>query len=121
MFGKYVDPLMLASRDIQRYVVDPFLYALEGRPLSYDYATGRDLKALVRDALKDAMKGGEAALAWKEPTIDFKGEIGKVKSKSGRGTYQVAVEMTPKGPRAVTVCAPGQSESPASKHHDSSS
>ncbi|HEX7896146.1 MAG TPA: penicillin acylase family protein [Planctomycetota bacterium] len=117
MFGKYVDPLMLASRDIQRYVVDPFLYALEGRALSYDYANGRDLKALVRDALKDAMKGGEASLAWKEPTIDFKGEIGKVKSKSGRGTYQVAVEMTPKGPRAVTVCAPGQSESPASKHH----
>jgi penicillin amidase len=117
MFGKVVDPLMLASRDIQRYVVDPFLYALEGRPLRYDYAAGRDLQALVRDALKDAMKGGEASLAWKEPSVDFKGEIGKVKSKSGRGTYQMAVEMTPRGPRALTVCAPGQSERPASKHY----
>lgn len=113
MFGKVVDPLLLASKEVQRYAVDPLLYALEGRPMHYDYASGRDLKGLVRDALKDAMKG---ELAWKEPTIDFKGEIGKVKSKSGRGTYQMAVEMTPKGPRAVTLCAPGQSERPDSGH-----
>jgi penicillin G amidase len=117
LFGNYVDPLMLASKDVQRFVIDPLLYALDGRPQKYDYAHGRDLKALVRDALKDAMKGGEASLAWKEPSIDFKGEVGKVTSKTGRGTWQMAVEMTPQGPRAVTVCAPGQSERPDSPHY----
>jgi hypothetical protein len=121
MFGGIVDPLLLASREVQRFVVDPLLYALEGDrapvPLRYDYAKGRDLREIVLGALKDAMKGGAEKLAWEEPEINFKGEIGRVKSKNGRGTYQVAVEMTPQGPRAVTVSAPGQSERPDSKHY----
>lgn len=121
LFGGIVDPLLLASRDVQRYVADPLLYTLEGdrrqAPLHYDYGKGKDLKALVLDALKEAMKPGEERLAWKEPSIDFRGEVGSVKSKRGRGTYQVAVEMTKEGPRAVTLSAPGQSERPASKHY----
>ncbi len=114
VFGKYVDPLMLATREVQRFVIDPFLYALEGRKQNYDFAQGRDLRVLARDALKDAMKGVEG---WKEPSIDFKGAVGKVKSKTGRGTYQMAVELTPQGPRAITLCAPGQSERPESPHY----
>ena len=117
VFGEYVDPLLLSSKEIQRYLVDPLLYAFEGRPQRGAFAREKDLAKITRDALKDAMKGGEASLAWKEPTVDFKGEIGKVKSKAGRGTYQMAVKMTPDGPRALTLCAPGQSEDPASKHY----
>ncbi len=121
LFADLVDPLLLASRDVQRYVVDPLLYTLEGgrrlASLQYDYGKGKDLKALVLDSLKEAMKGGEERLAWKEPSIDFKGQVGSVKSKRGRGTYQVAVEMTKGGPRAVTLSAPGQSERPDSKHY----
>ncbi len=121
MFGHLVDPLLLASRDVQRFVVDPLLYALEGERclvrLNYDYLKGRDRNELVLAALKDAIRGGVEKLAWEEPELNFKGEVGKVRSKSGRGTYQVAVEMTPGGPRAVTVCAPGQSERPDSPHY----
>jgi penicillin amidase len=117
LFGDYVDPLLLSSKEVQRYLVDPLLYAFEGRPQKGDYARGRDLAKIARDALKDAMKGGEASLAWKEPSVDFKGAIGKVPSKSGRGTYQMAVEMTPDGPRAFTLCAPGQSEDATSPHY----
>lgn len=120
MFGKIVNPLMLANREVQRYVVDPLLYALEGDrcivPLHYDYAAGRDLDALVVDALRETMRLGDKVLTWKEPEVDFRGEIGRVKSKRGRGTYQVAVEMTPEGPRAVTLAAPGQSGRPGSAH-----
>jgi penicillin amidase len=120
-FGHIVDPILLASREIQRFVVDPLLYLLEGDAclvtLNYDYLKGRDRKEFVLAALKDALKGGVEKLAWEEPEINFKGEVGKVKSKNGRGTYQQVVEMTPAGPRAVTVSAPGQSERPESKHH----
>ena len=35
----------------------------------------------------------------------------------GRGTYQMVVEMTPQGPRAMTLTAPGQSERAESKHY----
>jgi acyl-homoserine lactone acylase PvdQ len=63
------------------------------------------------------MKGGAEPLAWKEPLIDFGGEVGKVKSMRGRGTFQMVVEMTPQGPRARTVSAPGQSERVESKHY----
>ena len=49
------------------------------------------------------MKGGPAALAWKEPVIDFGGDVGKARSMRGRGTYQMVVEMTPQGPRAMTL------------------
>jgi hypothetical protein len=121
LFGGLIDPMMLASREVQRYLADPLLYVLEGKKspvaLNYDYANGKDLQALVRGALKDAMKGGEEKLAWKEPSVDFKGEVGKVKSKSGRGTFQMVVEMTPQGPRAATLAAPGQSERPDSDHY----
>jgi penicillin amidase len=120
-FGSLVDPVLLASREVQRFLVDPLLYLLLGErslvPLQYDYARGRDLKALVRDALKEAMKGGAEPLAWKEPVIDFGGEDGKIKSMRGRGTFQMVVEMTPQGPKAVTLAAPGQSERPGSKHY----
>ena len=121
MFGSFVDPLLLASRDVQKYLADPLLYVLQGDrsivKLRYDYAKGRDLKALTRDALKEAMKGGPAALAWKEPLIDFAGDVGKARSMRGRGTYQMVVEMTPQGPRAMTLAAPGQSERVESKHY----
>ena len=120
LFGTFVDPMLLASRDVQKYLSDPLLYVLLGDrslvKLKYDYAKGRDLKALVRDALKEAMKGGRAALAWKEPLVDFGGGVGKVKSMRGRGTYQMVVELTPQGPRAMTLAAPGQTEQSGSKH-----
>jgi penicillin amidase len=120
-FGPLVDPTLLVSREVQRFLVDPLLYLLEGERslvrLQYDYARGRDLGGLVRDALKDAMKGGVEPLAWKEPLIDFGGEVGKVKSMRGRGTFQMIVEMTPEGPRAMTVSAPGQSERADSRHY----
>lgn len=121
MFGTLVDPMLLASREVQRFLADPLLYALQGEKslvkLRYDYARGRDLKALLRDALKEAMKGGAEALAWREPSIDFAAEVGKVRSMRGRGTYQMVVEMTPRGPRALTLSAPGQSEHAGSKHY----
>jgi penicillin amidase len=121
IFAGLVDPLLLASPDVRRYVSDPLLYTLEGErrlvPLHYDYGKGKDLKAIVLDSLKEVLKPGLEALAWKEPTIDFKGQVGPLKSKRGRGTYQVAVEMTKDGPRAATLSAPGQSERPESKHH----
>jgi penicillin amidase len=119
VFGGFVDPLLLASRDVQRFLVDPLLYVLKGDAslvaLHYDYVKGRDLKAIVRDALRDAVKGG--GLAWKEPAIDFAGEVGKAKSMRGRGTYQMVVEMTPQGPKAMTLAAPGQSEQTGSAHY----
>ena len=121
LFGGIVDPVLLASKDVQRYLSDPMLYILLGSKspvaLHYDYAKGRDLKALVRDALRDAMKGGLDALAWKEPQIDFGAGVGKAKSTRGRGTYQMVVEMTPDGPLARTLAAPGQSERPESAHY----
>ncbi|HYE99292.1 MAG TPA: penicillin acylase family protein [Planctomycetota bacterium] len=121
MFSNYVDPFLLATKDVQRYVVDPLLYVLEGDrapvKLKFDYLRGRDLPTMLRSSLKDAMRGGEAALAWKEPSINFKGAVGAVKSKNGRGTWHAVVEMGPDGPRAVSVCAPGQSEDPASPHY----
>ena len=120
LFGTFVDPVLLASRDVQKYLSDPLLYVLLGDrslvKLHYDYAKGRDLKALVRDALKEAMKGA-ASLAWKEPLVDFGPDIGKVHSMKGRGTYQMVVELTPQGPRAMTLAAPGQSGRPASAHY----
>lgn len=118
-FGPLVDPLLLSSREVQRFLVDPLLYLLQGDrtlvPLHYDYAKGRDLRALVRDALRDAVKGGELA-GWTEPAIDFGTRAGRVKSVRGRGTFQMVVEMTPEGPRAVTLAAPGQSERADSPH-----
>lgn len=118
MFGPIADPLLLANKDVQRAVADPLLYLLEGErapvKLKYDYARGRDVKAMILAALKEAMKGEPA---WKEPTIDFKGGVGSLKSKRGRGTYQMTVEMRPEGPRAITLVAPGQSERPASPHY----
>lgn len=120
LFGGIIDPILLASRDVQRYLSDPLLYVLLGSKspvaLHFDYAKGKDLKALVRDSLRDAMKGDPDALAWKEPVIDF-GGAGKAKSMRGRGTYQMVVEMTPDGPRAMTLAAPGQSERPESPHY----
>ena len=85
--------------------------------LQYDYTLKRDLKGLVRDALKDAMKAGAEPLAWREPLIDFGGEVGKAKSMRGRGTFQMVVEMTPQGPKAMTLSAPGQSERKDSPHY----
>jgi len=121
IFGTWVDPMLLASKEVQRFLVDPLLYLLMGDKslvaLNYDYARGRDLKAIVRDALKEAMKGGVEALAWKEPSIDFGGQVGKAKSLRGRGTYQMVVEMTPDGPKAITLAAPGQSERVDSPHY----
>jgi penicillin amidase len=120
LFTGVVDPLLLLNRDVRRRVADPMLYTFEGErsivPLKYDYARGRDLKALAVEALKEVMRAGTDRLKWREPSINFGSEIGRVKSERGRGTYQVAVEMTPEGPRAVTLCAPGQSERPDSPH-----
>jgi penicillin amidase len=120
LFGDLVDPLFLRSRQVQRYVVDPLLYLFEGErspvKLGFDYAKGKNLRRIAQDSLREAVRGAEPP-AWKEPSIDFKGDVGPVKSKSGRGTYQVEVEMTPQGPRAVTLSAPGQSEHPGSKHY----
>ena len=119
VFGHLVDPLLLASRDVQRFLVDPLLYLLQGDrslvTLSYDYARGRDLKALCRDALREAMKGEPPA--WKEPSIDFGVDAGKAKSMRGRGTFQMVVEMTPQGPQAMTLSPPGQSERTGSAHY----
>ena len=56
-------------------------------------------------------------MAWESPTVNFRGEVGNVPSKKTRGTFQMAVEMTPDGPRMVTLAAPGQSERPGSKHY----
>jgi penicillin amidase len=121
MFGDLVDPLMLSTREVQRVVVDPLLYVLEGDAslvkLRHDYAKGKDLKALVLDSLREAIQPGFEKLAWKEPDVDFKGGVGSVPSKRGRGTFQMVVEMTPEGPRAVTLSAPGQSEWPESPHY----
>jgi hypothetical protein len=109
------------SREVQRFLVDPLLYLLLGDKsvvaLNYDYARGRDLKALVREALKETLKGGAEPLAWKEPSVDFGPQIGKAKSLRGRGTYQMVVEMTPQGPQAMTLAPPGQSERTDSKHY----
>jgi penicillin amidase len=120
LFVPLVDPVMLASRDVQRFLADPLLYVLQGDrsivKLKYDYLRGRDAKTIARDALKDAMKGGDLA-GWKEPQIDFGGGVGKVGSMRGRGTYQMVVEMTPQGPVAKTLAAPGQSERPDSPHY----
>jgi penicillin amidase len=119
-FGHLVDPVLLASREVQRFLVDPLLYLLQGDrslvTLQVDYAKGRDLKTLQLDALREALKGPEAP-AWKETVIDFGGEVGRVKSMRGRGTFQMVVEMTPQGPRAMTLAAPGQSERPGSPHY----
>jgi hypothetical protein len=121
MFGHLVDPLMLADRKVHRFLIDPLLYALEGEgaivPLRYDYARGKDLKAMALEAFREAIKGGEEKLAWKEPSVDFRGEVGNVRSKKERGSCQMVVEMTPRGPRAATVAAPGQSERPDSRHY----
>jgi penicillin amidase len=121
MFGDLVDPLMLSTREVQRVVVDPLLYVLQGDAslvrLRHDYAKGKDLKALVLDSLQEAIKPGFEKLGWKEPEIDFKGGVGSVPSKRGRGTFQMVVEMTPEGPHAVTLSAPGQSEWPESPHY----
>jgi penicillin amidase len=119
LFVPLVDPMMLASRDVQRFLADPMLYLLEGDrsavKLHYDFAKGRDLKALVRDALKETMKGGELP-GWKAPQIDF-GDLGKIPSTRGRGTFQMVVEMTPQGPVAKTLAAPGQNEHFTSPHY----
>ncbi len=121
LFGGLIDPMLLSSRETLKYLVNPLLYALEGErslvKLNYDYAKGKDLRKMARDALQEAVRGGVDKIAWKEPSINFRGEAGSVKSKGGRGTYQVAVEMTPKGPRAVTLSAPGQSERSGSPHY----
>ncbi len=121
LFGDLVDPLFLASREAMQYVINPLLYTLEGDRslvrLNYDYAKGRDLREMAREAFQEAVRGGMDRIAWREPAVHFRGEVGDVKSKSGRGTYQVAVEMAPGGPRAVTLSAPGQSERPESPHY----
>src|SRR2546421_11342859 len=87
VFGHLIHPTLLMSRDVQRFLVDPLLYLLMGDrsvvPLQVDYSRGRDLKVLVRDALKEAAKGGSEPLTWKEPLIDFGGEVGKAKSMRG--------------------------------------
>jgi len=121
LFGGLIDPMLLSSRETLKYVVNPLLYTLEGERslvrLNFDYAKGRDLRKMAHDALREAVRGGMENIAWKEPSVNFRGEVGSVKSKSGRGTYQVVVEVTPRGPRAVTLSAPGQSERPESPHY----
>lgn len=114
VFGKDLDPMLVSSKQGQRYLVDPLLYVLEGRKTNYDWAAGRDLKKLAKEALDEVLKGGLDNLAWKSPTINFRGAVGEVPSKSGRGTYQMTVEV---GARIETLAAPGQSEKPDSKHH----
>lgn len=120
VFGNVFDPMMLGSRDLQRFLVDPLLYVLEGEKcpvkLQYDWAAGRDLKKLATEAFVEVLNQGWDKLAWLSPTINFRGALPPVKSKDGRGTFQMAVELGPDGPRADTLAAPGQSENPESKH-----
>ena len=75
-----------------------------------------DLGAALHVGVVGSLRGVEA-LAWKEPSIDFGGQVGKAKSLRGRGTFQMVVEMTPDGPKAVTLAAPGQSERVDSAHY----
>jgi len=109
--------IAIADRSLQRFLGDPLLYLLDGGgAIKYDFAGGGDLKAMGRDALKDALKDGLDKLAWKDEQVDFKGKAGKVTSAKGRGTFQMTVEMTKDGPRATTLAAPGQCESEDSAH-----
>ncbi|MBI4565148.1 MAG: penicillin acylase family protein [Planctomycetes bacterium] len=109
--------LILMEKEVQRMLMDPLLYLLESDgTLKYDFADGRDLRALAVESLKDVVKDGPDKLAWKEGEIRFKGRPFTVKSERGRGTYQLTVELLKDGPRAVSVAAPGQSEDPQSPH-----
>ncbi len=120
VFGAVFDPVVLENRELQRYLADPLLYLLEGErcpvKLGFDWIQGRDLRKLAREALTEALKPGWEKLAWKSPTVGFRGAIPPVKSKGGRGTFQMTVEIGPERPRAETIAPPGQSGNPESKH-----
>jgi penicillin amidase len=121
VFGELADPLVQVCREVEGNLADTLLGALgpgkPGRPNRFDYLRGQDREKIILDSLREAVQPGVGDLGWKEPSVDFKGDVGAVKSERGRGTYQMAVEMAPEGPRASTLLAPGQSEQPDSPHH----
>jgi hypothetical protein len=102
-------------KDIRKFLGSPLLYILEGEKsgmkMQHPWISREELAKAARSAMEAAVK----AAPWEENTINFKtGD--KIRSERGRGTYQMTVELTPEGPRAVTLSAPGQSELPTSKH-----
>lgn len=116
---------MTQDRGSRKFLVNPLLYLLEGDRCHYkmkhDFLNGKRWRDVVVKALERAW----ADLSKKEPdpakwtyesdrTVDFKADIGKVASVRDRGTYQMTVEL---GGRVETLCAPGQSEDPASPHY----
>jgi penicillin amidase len=110
--------ILLAERNLQRMLVDPLLYMLDGNGvIKSDFASGADLKDLSREALNEVLKDGIDKLAWKDETADFGPKLGKVAGQKGRGTFQMAVELAPDGPRAMTLAAPGASELLDSPHY----
>ncbi len=109
IFADELGPLA-GTKALRQYLASPLLYVLEGGGrLKHDWL-GKDRVELSKKAMEEALK----AAAWKEGEVDFWGK--KIKSERGRGTFQMAVEMSKEGPRAVTLSAPGQSEDPASAH-----
>jgi hypothetical protein len=113
--------LMVMHRDGKKVLSDPLLYLLEGEKsglkLRHDWVDGLDLKAEAKAALEEALKKDREKLKYRTKQIGFGGTVGKVPSAKGRGTYQMAVEITDKGPVAWTLAAPGQNEDPDSPHY----
>jgi hypothetical protein len=102
-------------------LVDPLLYLLEGEKsvvkLNVDWLQGRDLQAISLKSFEEVLKPGWEKGGWESQTIKFGATT--VKSKKGRGTFQMTVEVGADGPKAWTVAAPGQSELFDSKYgHD---
>ncbi|MHC4608377.1 MAG: penicillin acylase family protein, partial [Planctomycetota bacterium] len=113
--------VMAALEEVQRYLMDPLLYLFEGdgsvvRP-RHDWIGDADLEDLAKEALAEVLKRGTERIKYREPKINFRRGIGKIPSAKGRGTYQMAVELTKEGPIAWTLAAPGQCEDPESKHY----
>lgn len=119
VFGKDLGVIALDRRS-HRYLVDPLLYLLEGESsvvrLRHEWGKGRDLQNDAAVILEAVLKGGREKLAYHEPTIDFRGKQRAIPSEDGRGTFQMAVELTKEGPIARTLAAPGQSEASDSPH-----
>jgi penicillin amidase len=112
-----VGPALSIRGEMRAAIASVLLYVLEGESagvkLKHDWAAGVDLKGAAKEAFAEAAK----AKPWREAEVNFGERIGKVKSERGRGTFQMAVELTKEGPRAVTLSAPGQSEDPSSAHY----
>jgi len=108
VFADELGETAVSTKMLRQYLASPLLYVLEkgssGVAMQHDWTGGLDLKQAAKESLVEALK----AKPWKEAEVDFGGT--KVKSEKGRGTFQMVVEMTKEGPKAVTRSAPGQSE-----------